>query len=684
MNDLPEEALRRPPATRRASTPRVLLALLIGLACTSAQARIISDDEASSLSLEDLLKVDVFSTTRYVRELSSAPSAASVITAADIRAQGYRNLADILKSLPGLYITYDRNYSYLGSRGYGKVGDWNSRILFLVDGHRINENIYDGAYIGNDFILDISLIDRLEYVAGPAAAMLYGNNAFFGVVNIVTKTGQQIDGGEAALGFASAQGRDARATFGKRYDTGLDLLFSVSGLDNDGRNLYMPEFGGTAHHLDYEHAGRAFAKIGYGEFTLELAHNSRRKGVPNASYNQVFDDSRSRTDDAQTFADLNYNHPLGDDSAVSGRLYYGGYDYQGRYVNDLATAPPPDIAVWQDNAHGRWYGLDLKYVSTSINGHKLLIGADYQRDLRRDQDGYYLGQARTFDDRRSDQRWGLYVHDAYSLNQQLILDIGARYDRPTVGSAEVNPRLGVTYRWPPDTTLKAFYGSAFRPPNVFELYYATDDDYRPNPKLAPERIRSRELVLDQALGSNRHFIATYFHHDIRDLIDYAAKPGADGLVGTDDDYFRFENAGRAHTTGLELRYEHPLPDNGLLRASLTSQRTQDGNGQAPENSPYQLAKLAWHQRLFGTPLMGGLEIQHVGARHSYANTQVKGTTLANLTISSGRLLKDVALSASVFNLFDQHFTDPAAYFNAPLDRIPQDGREWRVQMILFF
>jgi iron complex outermembrane receptor protein len=82
--------------------------------------------------------------------------------------------------------------------------------------------------------------------------------------------------------------------------------------------------------------------------------------------------------------------------------------------------------------------------------------------------------------------------------------------------------------------------------------------------------------------------------------------------------------------------------------------------------------------------MGGLEIQHVGARHSYANTQVKGTTLANLTISSGRLLKDVALSASVFNLFDQHFTDPAAYFNAPLDRIPQDGREWRVQMILFF
>lgn len=662
--------------------------LLCGIVLTwgagQATARTLDDEEALRLPLEDLLQVEVFSASRYVRELSGAPTAASVVTAADIRAHGYRNMTDILRSLPGLYVTYDRGYSYLGSRGYGKVGDWNSRVLFLVDGHRVNENIYDGAYIGNDFIVDVALIDRVEYVAGPAAAMLYGNNAFFGVVNVVTKRGGQIDGVELAAGVGNAAARNGRASYGRRLANGLDVLVSLSGLDNDGRALPIAGFGTADRGMDRERAERLFAKLDYGGLTLEVAHAERRKHDPTAAYQQVFNDPRSQTTDAQSLVDLGYNHPLGADSAVSGRLYYGQYDYHGDSIYDLAAAPPADLQVFRDIGRGRWWGLDLKYVSGNLNGHKLLVGADYQRDLDRDQQGGYLGFPRVLDDRRSDRQWGLYVHDTISLGEALLVDAGVRHDRPAVGRSELNPRLGLSYRWQAATTLKALYGSAFRPPNVFERYYDAGDQYKPNPDLAPERIRSRELVLEHALGGDRQLVATVFHNDIKNLIEYVRQDGADGIADTADDFLRFENAGRVHSGGIELRYEQPLADAGRFRASYTGQRTRNADGAEPENSPRHLAKLDWRRPLFASAWNLGFELQYLGARRSYAGTRIGAATLANLSLSTGRLFKDLEVAATVFNLFDRRFADPAAYFHDPLDRIVQDGRRWQLQFLFHY
>jgi iron complex outermembrane receptor protein len=668
------------PRPRRGTAVAPLAALLLALAAGPAAARALDDAEVTQFSLDQLLAVEIYSTSEYVRKVSGAPASASVVTAEEIRAHGYRNLTDILRSLPGLYVAYDRNYSYLGSRGFGKVGDWNSRVLFMLDGHRVNENVYDGAYIGNDFILDVGLIERVEYVAGPAAAMLYGNNAFFGVVNVVTKSGKQLDGGELALGVGSAGARDTRASLGKRLDNGLDLLLSVSGLDNDGRAIAMPEFGGTARNLDHERAKRLFARLGLGGLNLELARSERRKGVPNASYGQVFNDPRSRTDDGQTSLDLSYNHALGEESAISGRLYYGRYDFSGNFPYDLAAAAPADIRIYRDRAHGGWWGIDLKYVGARRAGHKLLIGADYQRDLRRDQQGGYLGSPDILDDRRDSRQWGLYVHDEIEVRDDLVLNVGARHDSPTVGKGELNPRLGLIWHWRPNTTLKALYGSAFRPPNVFELYYLSDDNYRPNPDLGPERIKTRELVLEHDLGSGGRLNATLFHNHIRNLIEYVPQGGADGLMGTPDDIFRFENAGHARSTGLELGYERALPAGGRLRASYTGPRSRDGLGEEPENSPRHLAKLNWRQPLFDGWLDAGLEIQHVGARRSPAGSTTGAATLTNLTLATRRLLPGTDLALTVFNLFDRRIADPAAYFHAPLDYIRQDGREWRLQL----
>jgi len=69
-------------------------------------------------------------------------------------------------------VSGDRSYHYLGSRGFSRPGDYNSRYLLLVDGHRLNDNIYDTASVGNELALDIDLIDRVEVIRCPGSPSL--------------------------------------------------------------------------------------------------------------------------------------------------------------------------------------------------------------------------------------------------------------------------------------------------------------------------------------------------------------------------------------------------------------------------------------------------------------------------------------------------------------------------------
>src|SRR5215813_12446302 len=86
-----------------------------------------AEKDLADASLEDLSNIQVYSASRRMQSTSDAPSSVTIVTADDIQKFGYRTLADILRSVPGFYVTYDRNYSFIGVRGFGRPGDWNSR-----------------------------------------------------------------------------------------------------------------------------------------------------------------------------------------------------------------------------------------------------------------------------------------------------------------------------------------------------------------------------------------------------------------------------------------------------------------------------------------------------------------------------------------------------------------------------
>ncbi|MEO7274000.1 MAG: TonB-dependent receptor plug domain-containing protein, partial [Vicinamibacterales bacterium] len=117
----------------------LLLAVLVATATPAAAQSRLPD-----LSLEDLMKLDsgqVFGASERLQPALEAPSSVSFVTAAEIEQYGFRTLADILRSVRGMYVTDDRNFSLVGVRGFAKPGDYNSRILLLVNGHRVNDNV---------------------------------------------------------------------------------------------------------------------------------------------------------------------------------------------------------------------------------------------------------------------------------------------------------------------------------------------------------------------------------------------------------------------------------------------------------------------------------------------------------------------------------------------------------------
>ena len=91
-----------------------------------------------------------------------------------------------------------------------RPGDDNPRILLLVNGHRLNDRIYDTAAVGTEFPLDLALIDHIEVVRGPGSS-LYGTNAIFGVINVITRdpgreTALEMEGGTGSLDSRTGRG----------------------------------------------------------------------------------------------------------------------------------------------------------------------------------------------------------------------------------------------------------------------------------------------------------------------------------------------------------------------------------------------------------------------------------------------------------------------------------------------
>ena len=414
--------------------------------------------------------------------------------------------------------------------------------------------------------------------------------------------------------------------------------------------------------LDDDSFASFFGSISYRDFALEGGYINREKGNPTAQYLTTFNDPRLQTTDERSYAALKYEHSFPDIVDVTARTYYDSAVFEIGY--------PFGDSLYNEKAVGNWWGAELQLNKRLWERHVVTVGAEYRDDFQ--QERQVTGQPTVQQDRLS---YGLYAQANVAVLTNLHLDAGIRYDQYGDFDPAFNPRVALIYNPVAKSALKAIYGTAFRAPSFLELSLSTPGE------LEPETITSYELVYEQQIGQHLRSSLGGFYNQMHDLIVF--------------DSGSFTNF-NATAGGLELALGGAWANGIRSRLSYSFQVTENHSvSWAMPDSPAHLVRVNVSVPLVKDKVFAGLEYQYTSSRDSLHNTSAGGQPLTvqgetadgfgifNLTLFSQNLVKNLEFSASVYNLFDCHYDDPATRFHLQ-DTLERDGRTFRLKLTYRF
>jgi len=641
--------------------------IALGLLLISAMPEALNAEASPSERLDELLSVRVSAASKLEQSASRAPGSVAVVTAEEIAHYGYRTLGDVLRSVAGFYVTYDRNYEYLGVRGFSRPTDYNNRVLLLIDGFRVNEDFYGSAPIGNDLPIDLRAVDRLEIVRGPGSSA-FGGAAMLAVVNIILRKADAASGHEVAVEGGSFGDFSAGVHGAVERANGLGIAWSVRGTDTAGDDLYFPEYddpetqNGITRDTDWERSAGLTVAAGYRDLELTLLATSRDKGIPTGAYESDFGDRDAASTDAWLLLGTRWRRELTRRVTLSLRGAVGTYSYSGVY--------PSEGLRYEDATDNDWWSGEVVSEWTPSAAHRLVAGMEIRENSRADYRSYDDEGTVYFDGDFPNTIHSYYLEHEFQVSERLLISAGLRRDEHERGGSSTNPRVSVVLTPNSRDTLKLIYGEAFRPPNVYETYYEDVDLTKGNPDLDPERVRTMEIEWQRRLAGGLVASLAVYRSRIEDLIDQELDE-SDGLL-------QFRNHESATSRGIELDLRARAGERFSAYASIAQQSTEDADGRRLTNSPARQAKLGLSAAL-GSSWMGALEALLESGRETVQGSSTSAFSLvdANFVWTSAR--RPVSLSLKVSNLLDETYFHPAGFEHLQAS-LQQDGRSFRVRL----
>lgn len=612
--------------------------LLIYLGCITpltAEEVVVLDEELQeliTLDVADLSNINVSVASKFEEKIQDAPGIVTVITAEEIQRYGYRNLRDILDRQTHIQIIGSNVFPHgkVSMRGNALVHTDNS-VLPLINGRPL----LDGSGVSNNQDLynnfPVEAIKQIEIIRGPGS-VLYGTNAFAGVINIITKDAPDSPSGEATFTYGSFDTIKGTISGGGKWGD-FEIFGSVNTFDSDGDdfNNIIDEFGTPGTYKTGADGQSAVFQAKYKGFTLNGLFTNTAQDQLRSTF--VFPASELNTE--RQYVNLGYQHNITDnwDISVNGSYQHHEFDF---FLNAV-----PIFQFLESDS----YFVEVTTRAKLTDKLNILAGGSY-----REVDGLILLNPVEY----NTSTVSAYAQVDYWLFDWLKLTGGIQYNEPEQLSGEFSPRVGAIAQINKQWGIKLLYGEAFREASPAERFLDVTQVVG-DPLLEPETIETFDAQL--SYHSDRgSFAATYFHSNHKALIT---------RTGTLPQ--QIVNAGEMELDGFELEGNLDL-GHGFSFIGNMSYQNEDG-AYSPDwmvktglsyDSP-RGATVSLFNSYFRASTLQNRDINPTVAE---VNPEADGYNLltANLRINVGKFFRQADLNGINFSIYGDNLLDEAIFF----------------------
>lgn len=633
--------------------------------------------ETSALSDTHLLQLEdeirwiheeqfVTTATKTLEKISKSGASVSIITREDLIKMGARNLMDALKRLSGFSV----QETFIGIPAIevrGALTPDSEKVLFMIDGHSVNNNLVNGSatWVYNNF--SIEDIKQVEVVKGPGSA-LYGANAFVAVINIITETSDDIKGFEVTFGSESDTTRKLNLQVGKEISD-IKIAANLNILESNGTRQYIENDGvsNSGYTYDWQDRYDFSVNIQSKHFELFGKYIDQRRGPFIGIGNALNDESIQ--DYTEYFLDFRYHQQLSSKINFSGKIYIDEFKTKNYWeiLPEGAIPGYPDGLLGSPTTKNQKIGAEIELEFQLTNTNKLLSGIHFEHQSQfavthtTNFNPNTFAPLGTYSDISDTGNWNdsqnrdiaaFFLQDIWDINKQLRLILGARYDRYSDFGDSTNPRASVTWEFMNDLNLSASYGKAFRAPSFAELYNINNPSIVGNSELNPEKIETFEISIHGKITKRNQFKVTGFKNYIKNLIER-------------DSANIYQNTGKLDIQGMELELSSRLSGGSSFDINYTYQQAENKlTDQQQHHIPKHKASAGFNYRhsqfisaFIGVNYSGKLSKK---TSHTYDQESLKEKTSVDTSVNLTNKTKNLNISVSIYNLFNNKNSVPSS------------------------
>ena len=449
--------------------------------------------------------------TKIESSIKESPLSVSVVKKEEIEETNAKQTTDVLETLPGLFVKKTGAFGRADVDIRG-IGDSGRQIGVFIDGRPDKMGLYGCAVTHT---LPMNNVEKIEVIRGPES-VLYGSEAFGGVINIITRRTKKDIEGNILTSFGTFNTQNLRLQQGMKIDN-LDYFLSYDRKITDGYNA-------NSAYNSNDIAGQ----VGY-SLTKELDISLSGKYFAGLKNEPVPSAAGTWNDYARGSLDLTCKY---DDKVYVGSLKL--YNTFGEHT-------------FSDGFHSKdyTYGVTGNIKTSIFKSNELNLGGDgrYQiGNILNTVPASMIGEY-------SKWEYGVYLDDKQSIFDQLTVNAGIRYNYDKYAKEIFNPRVGIVYNLMKETVLRGVWSQGFRSPQLNDLYL-----WGGNPDLKPEKVNNYEVGIRQEIGEDVDIDLGYFVMKGSDLIQTVS--GKKQNIG-EFEFKGFEAAISARVlTPLELRLNY--------------------------------------------------------------------------------------------------------------------------------